>query len=400
MRGRYRKRQSRGQTVPMKPRLRILFFGTQMAIGGAQKLLLDQARWFQSRGHEVTAVFFYDKQGLQQRWQEGLGFPLMTMTQIGPRATLLGRPWALVAGLLRLWRLLRKCRFDVIETFTYDSNLLALPLAWLARVPARVATHHGVIEGFPAWIERLHTWLINAGVASVLVSVSGKTLEQAIRAGTRPELNRVIPNGIPSVVVDQRDRTEVRDELGIRGGGVILLSVGRLVFQKGHEFLVHAMPSVLTRFPQALAIICGEGSLRTELEQQIRDLGLGGAVRLLGNRTDIFRLLASADLFVLPSRWEGLPIALLEAMGAGLPVVATRVEGVDEVVEDRQQGLLVPPEDPDALAAALLELIADPALRRRMGEDARDRIQSLYTLDIMCEQYLQLMLTFASRKST
>lgn len=376
----------------MTRRLRILFFGTQMAIGGAQKLLLEQARWFHNHGHDVTAVFFYDKQGLQERWQAGLDFPLLTLASVGPRASLVQRPWALAAGLLRLWRLIHKERFDVVESFTYDSNILALPIACLAGVPARIATHHGVIEGFPGWIERIHVWLMNAGVASVLVSVSGKTLEQALRAGVRPERNLVIPNGIPPMTIGSVDRLAVRHNIGIEDGGALLLSVGRLVYQKGHEYLVQAMPRVLNRFPATTAVICGEGALRPDLETQISDLGLNGRVKLLGNQNDIGKFLASADVFVLPSRWEGLPVALLEAMAAGLPVVATRVEGVDEVVEDERQGLLVPPEDSDAVASALLQLIGDEGLRRQIGEAGRERVASLYTLDIMCDHYLSLML--------
>jgi glycosyltransferase involved in cell wall biosynthesis len=383
----------------MRPKLKILFFGTQMAIGGAQKLLLEQARWFRDHGHDVTAVFFYDKQGLQERWRDGLGFPLLTLTSVGPRASLIERPWALAAGLFRLWALLRKSRFDVIETFTYDSNVLALPIAWLAGVPARIATHHGIIENFPAWIERLHAWLVNAGIASVLVSVSGKALEQAIHAGIRPERNTVIPNGIPPMIIGSVDRSEVRREIGVENGEPVLLSVGRLVYQKGHEYLVHEMPRVLGRYPHAKAVICGEGALRPDLERQIGELGIESRVRLVGNRNDVGKFLASADVFVLPSRWEGLPVALLEAMGAGLPVVATRVEGVEEVVEDERQGLLVPPEDAEALAAALLQLMGDPLLRKQMGEAGRTRIQSFYTLDIMCDNYLRVMLQYAHPKT-
>ncbi len=375
----------------MTPKLKILFFGTQMAIGGAQRLLLDQARWFRDHGHAVTAVFFYDKQGLQDSWRKGLGFPLLTMTSVGPRASLLGRPWSLAAGLFRLWKLLRSEHYDVIETFTYDSNVLALPLAWLAGVPARIATHHGAIENFPRWIEKLHTLLVNAGVASILVSVSSKTLKQAIQAGIKPERNTVILNGIAPIEIRPRNKSEARRELGMDDAGTILLSVGRLVYQKGHEYLIHAMPLVLSHYPDTRAVICGEGALRPDLERQIGALGLEDRVKLPGNRNDVAEFLASADLFVLPSRWEGLPVALLEAMGAGLPVVATRVEGVDEVVEEERQGLLVPPEDAEALAAALLQLIGDPPLREKMGEAGRKRIETFYTLDIMCEKYLSLM---------
>jgi glycosyltransferase involved in cell wall biosynthesis len=369
----------------------ILLFGTQMAIGGAQKLLLDQARWFHAQGHAVTAVFFYDKQGLQQLWQQGLGFPLLTLSVIDADGGLAAKAWALVSGLAKLWRVLRQGHFDVIETFTYDSNLLALPVAWLAGVRVRIATHHGAIEGFPRWIERLHAWLINAGVANALVSVSNKTLEQAVAAGVNPARNVVIHNGIPSMPLEKTHRTEVRQEMGLEREGLLILSVGRLVFQKGHEYLVQAMPQILAHYPGTKVVILGEGGLRPALEAQIANLNLGDRVTLLGNRNDIGRFLASADVFVLPSRWEGLPVALLEAMEAGLPAVATRVEGVDEVLEDRQQGLLVPPENANALSHALLQLMADGALRKKMGEAAKIRIQENYTTDIMCQKYLEVM---------
>ena len=371
--------------------LSILFFGTQMAIGGAQKVLLDQARWFQAHGHRVTAVFFYDKQGLREVWQANLGIPLLTMTQIG-RGRLLDKAYALVSGLWRLWVLLRRGRFDVIETFTYDSNLLALPLAWLAGVPVRIATHHGIIEGFPRVIELIHAWLVNIGVASVLVSVSNKALEQAAHAGVRRRRMVVIQNGIVPPRADPGSVRGTREEMGLSNGDVFLLSVGRLVFQKGHEFLIDAMPTVLQRFPRVRAVICGDGNRREALRAKIAERRLTESVVLLGNRTDIDRFLNAADVFVLPSRWEGLPVALLEAMGMGLPVVATHVEGVEEVVEHNAQGLLVPPEDSAALATALIELIERPDLRSRMGIAARARIEQYYTVDIMCEKYLSLML--------
>jgi glycosyltransferase involved in cell wall biosynthesis len=371
--------------------LAILFVGTQMALGGAQRLLLDQARWFHAHGHAVSAVFLYDKQGLEREWSRGLGFPLLTLSRFGASRSLVRNAGELVMGLFRLWRLLRRGKFDIVESFTYDSNLLALPLAWLAGVPVRIATHHGIIEGFPRLIERLHAGLVNAGVASILVNVSRKVLEQAAGTGIRRERMTVIPNGIPSSDGGVGNGRATRAELGIGDEDVLVLSVGRLVYQKGHEYLIEAMRSILRDFPRVKAVICGEGPLRRQLEAQIDRLGVAASVRLPGNRMDIDRFLRTADIFVLPSRWEGLPVALLEAMDSGLPVVATRVEGVEEVIQNSAQGLLVPPEDARALADSLKGLIADRELRESMGKGARARVRESYTIDIMCEKYLSLM---------
>lgn len=365
--------------------------GTQMALGGAQRLLLDQARWFHANGHRVTAAFFYDKQDLAEVWRQGAEFPILTLSRIRSTGNLFNKIAGLSSAMLSLWILLRSRKFQVLESFTYDSNLLAVPLAYLAGVPVRIATHHGIIEGYPRVLERLHAALVNTGMASKLVNVSRKVLEQAASAGIRREHMTVIPNGIPQGESAHLDRASTRVELGIAPDDVMILSVGRLVYQKGHEYLVQAMHRLLPDFPRARAVICGEGPLRSQLEAQIERLGLARSVQLVGNRLDIDRFLRSADIFVLPSRWEGLPVALLEAMDAGLPVVATRVEGVEEVIQEESQGLLVPPEDARGLVEALRAVLADPDVRRKIGAAGRDRVRTGYTTDIMCEKYLALM---------
>ena len=375
-----------------------------MATGGAQKVLLDQAHWFHQRGHKAFAVFIYDKEGLRSRYQAASDFPVIDL-----KAFQLGRGWMvngilLVKGLFSLWGLLRREKIDVIETFTHDSNLLALPVAWLARVPVRIATHHGVIEGFPRWRERLHAWMVNHNIAHKLVTVSEKTRQIALAEGVKAERISVIQNGIAPLPFEGGRRFEactewrqwrhrsVREEIGIGVDDLFLLSVGRLCYQKAHEVLVSAMPAVLQEFPNAKVGICGDGVLRKNLETQIKALGLDDSVKLFGMQNNVAKFLFSADVFVLPSRWEGLPIALLEAMSAGLPVIATKVEGVDEVVTQGVHGLFAPVDDADALAQVILQLLRDPPMRARMGSAAKQRVNEMYSLNRMGEQYLTLML--------
>jgi glycosyltransferase involved in cell wall biosynthesis len=207
----------------------------------------------------------------------------------------------------------------------------------------------------------------------------------------------VIPNGIGPVVLNRATMPDIRREIGVGPEDVFILSVGRLVYQKGHEYLIEAIGILGSALPRIQVAICGEGPLRRQLEAQIRRLGLDASVRLLGNRMDIDHYLASADIFALPSRWEGLPVALLEAMQHGLPVVATAVEGVEEVVQDDVQGLLVPAEDSRALAEALRLLVIDPGRRAQMGGAASARIRQAYTIDIMCGKYLALMNTLLAK---
>jgi len=352
-----------------------------MATGGAQKVLLDQALWFHERRHKVMAIFFYDKEGLHQKWQDISPFPIHNLNAFQQGASVVVTSFYLLSGLWKLWKLMRQEKFDVIESFTHDSNMVALPLAWLAGVLIRIASHHGVIAGFPRWREKLHSWIVNLGIADILVAVSTRTQVQAETEGVKPERIAVIPNGITPIDLELVNRSNARKEAGVTSSDLYLLSVGRLVYQKGHEFLIQAMPNV-----------------RSQLEEQILKLDLSDSVKLLGQWDNISRFLAIADVFILPSRWEGLPIALLEAMSVGLPVIATRVEGVEEVVEDQVHGLLVPLEDSEALAKAILQLINDPKKRNEMGMAASLRVKQLYTVNRMCEEYLKIIKKLSSLK--
>jgi glycosyltransferase involved in cell wall biosynthesis len=379
------------ESQPDRDSLSILLIGTQMATGGAQKLLLEQALWYQSNGYRVTPVFFYDRDGLQEEWQQKVDFPLLNLKAFEPGASLIRRTMVLLRGIWRLWRLIRANRYDAIITFTHDSNILGLPLAWLARVPVRVATHLGVTSNTPRWRELFNSWLVNANMGQVLVAASEKTRENAIAEGVRPDRIVVIPNGITPPEPKIVDAGRIRQQVGLNAGDIFLLVVGRLVYEKGHEFLIRAMSIVTRQHPHAKAVICGDGPLKAQLELLISQNALTDQVKLLGSVDDLSEIYSVADIFVLPSRSEGLPLALLEAMASGLPVIATRVQGVGEVVDDGIHGLLVPLEDPDALGEAITKLVSDPESRHNMGVAAQLRVMQNYTTERMCERYLDLI---------
>lgn len=369
----------------------ILLLGTQMAVGGAQKLLLEQALWFQSHGHRVAAIFFYDRDNLQEKWTKTYPFGIHNLEAFDKKAGGLRSLPKLLSGLLKLWRILKRDKSDAIITFTHDSNVLGLPLAKLAGIPARVGTHLGEIRGMSKWRDGLHTFLVNSGVIQTLVASSARTRSNAIEAGVKPEKITTIYNAIMPFDVSHVDRDAVRQKIGLKKDDVFFVAVGRLVYEKGHEFLIEAMSTVTKSDSHAVAGICGAGPLHDQLQVQIEKLNLHDKVKLLGQWDEIPELLAASDVFVLPSRWEGLPMALLEGMMAGLPVIATRVEGVDEVVQPGEHGLLVPLESPVELAQAILQLLRSPQDRQRMGAAARERVLNSYTTDRMCESYLQVI---------
>ena len=372
----------------------ILLIGTQIAIGGAQRGLLDQARWFKSHGCKVTVAFFYDKENLHEKWKRTVDFPIHNFQSYEPDAGFLSQVAKLTRGLWQLWLLLMRERFDVIETFTHDSNLLGLPLAWLARVPIRIATHRGKIEAFPRWRQFLHSLLINMGIARTLVAVSEQTRAQAIEEGVRANKVTMILNGVTPLDTLSVNRLEARKNLGLGEGDIFLISIGRLTYQKGHEYFIRAMSKVVSRFPNAKAGICGEGPLRSQLESQILRHGLSDSVKLLGSWDDISPVLASADIFVLPSRWEGLSRALMEAMAAGIPVITTHVDGIKDLVTDGVNGLLIPAEDSEKLENSILQLIENPEMMKRLAAAAQTHVLHVHSTDAMCKKHYDLIMSF------
>jgi glycosyltransferase involved in cell wall biosynthesis len=199
----------------------------------------------------------------------------------------------------------------------------------------------------------------------------------------------VVHNGVPVPVREarnQRERSVLRSALGLPREGSLLVAVGNLYAVKDHATLLRA----LARLDDAHLAIAGRGEEEEPLRALARDLDLADRLHLLGLRDDVDRLLAAADVFVQPSRSEGLPLALLEAMAAGLPVVATRVGGLPEAVVPGECGELVPAADPEALAVVLRSLLADPKRAAELGGAARRRVCNRFSVDAMVDAYRAL----------
>ena len=282
-------------------------------------------------------------------------------------------PWRDLRGLLELVVLLRRERPDILHANSSKAGVLGRLAAALAGVPIRIFTVHG-------WAFSAHS-----GIAAALY----KGAERVLRPLTTiticvAESERVA--GISARVCDPERTIVIRNgvaadaELPTRSDGAEprVVAVGRLQRPKDPLTLVRALGRIRTGFS---AVVVGDGPGRPALEAEIHRLGLERAVVLLGDRSDVADLLGRADVFVLSSTSEGLPISILEAMAAALPVVASSVGGVAEAVDDGQTGLLVPPRDPVRLAAALERLLDDPALRRRLGANGRERIREHFGLE-------------------
>lgn len=366
---------------------RVFLFGSQITLGGAQRVLLDQAEWFWDRGYDVRAVFFYDKDHLLKEWSEQHPFPI-TALSVYQRGAGFGKNFSgLLHGFLGLVRMLRQVRPDYFESFTHDANLMGIPAARLCGIRGRFAAHHGQFVGQSGLTRRLHTLVINSSMTTKLICVSERAKRQALSEGIREDKIRVIFNGVRPVDPDPAVRAEVRAELGLKDGDVMILNVGRLTPEKAQKHLVTAAASLLPEHPEYRFFIAGEGPCRAELEAQIGASGIGERFTLLGSRNDVARLLNAADLFVLYSDTEGMPVSLMEAMSAGLPCIASDLEGIAQLIPSDEFGTLIPAGDPALLAETLKKTISNLKESKARSRSAARRIREIFSLDASCREY-------------
>lgn len=371
----------------------LLLLGSQMAVGGAQHLLLAQLHWFLDRGYRVRAAFFYDKEGLQRRWATEHGFEIIDLQAWRADASLPSNVLRLCTGLGRLSRLLRRERFDVIETFTHHANLLGLPVAWASGVALRIGTHHGR-PAMGIGLARLHSLLINSRITSHFVAVSEHLRAEAVvREHIHPDKLRVIGNGVTGSHISPPVKQACREfpaDLGLESAGRLIVNVGRLIPEKGQIHLIEAMPQVLAHHPDARVVIAGDGPLRPALQQRVHELGLAAAVLLPGTRSDIPRLLAAAELFAYPSIRDGRPLALLEALGMQVPVVASNCDAMTDLLEHETTALLCQAGNSTALAEALIAALGNPRRMQELARTAAQRARHEFSIDTMCQRYERL----------
>lgn len=302
-----------------------------------------------------------------------------------------GNDPALVA---QLYRLLKKERPHVLHTHRWATLCEGVIAARLAGVPFVVHGEHGTLE------TRRHNAFVQRAVwnrVDRLLSVSSRLAERMAREIRFPlEKITVIRNGVDIDRFRPRNQSAARLALGLPVDTLVIGCVGRLVTVKDYPTFLRALVLIRDRGIASEVVIAGTGPLRDELMSMAATLGLAN-VKFLGNRDDVDQVLAAFDVFVLSSSSEGLSNTIQEAMATGLPVVATRVGGADELVEQSQTGLLVAPGDSRALADAIALLAQDPARRRRMGEAGRRRAESLFGLDVMIREYESLYVSLGAR---
>lgn len=315
--------------------------------------------------------------------------PIARLEQAGIRPRFLGAtrarqaPWILN----RLTAELRRLRPDVVQTFLYHANIAGRLAAWRAGVP-RVYSGIRVAEPRSRWRLRLDRWTTRLVDRHVCVSQAVADFSARVARLPAQQLT-VIPNGID---VARWDATAPADlqSLSVAANRRAILFVGRLDRQKGVDLLIQHAPRLLAAAPEHDLLLAGDGPLRPWLDRQVAQPALAGRVHLLGLRSDVPALMRASDLVVLPSRWEGMPNAVLEAMAARRPVLATDVEGARELLGPSSDEQLVPAGDMDRFVERAAAILDDPARAARLADANRHRAAAEFSLDRMIAAYARL----------
>lgn len=362
--------------------------------GGGSKVVIQLAQMARDQGWEpeVLATDPYFQEKLKEQ-----GIPVVSLDCIWRPI----RPVKDILGFYRLYRFLRRSGYSVVHTHTSKAGFVGRAAAWYAKIPVIIHTVHGFAfheESSPIALgvySRLEK--IAARWCHCLVTVSNFHRKWALELGiAKPDKIVAIPNGISEEDVKPgRAREEVRKELGLDREKVMLLTMGRLAPQKGIKYLLQALKKLKgdDGSDNFAAFIVGKGPMEKNLKDMAIDLGLEKYVRFLGFRPDIGDLLEASDIVVLPSLWEGLSIALLEAMAAGKPIITTSIGSNKEATDEGEAAILVPAKDSESLCMALKNIIGSSEKRSFFSEKSKRKFSSCYLVNKNILLYRDLYLS-------
>ena len=377
----------RAEPAPGAPldRARVLLFIESLELGGSERQCLELAHRLSRRGYSVTVGCLRASGPLRAVFAES-HLPLVEF----PVKSLL-RPNALVQ-MARFVVYLRKNRFHAVHTNDLYSNLFGIPAAHLARVPVIVSSQRDLSHWW--WytpVRRKFLRLLQSSSDWILVNSEAIRRDLVTHDRMDPRKIRIVHNGVDAEKFTPRpsQRRWLFPQFSAKDRLVVMVA-NMHIEVKGHADLIRAAHLVAARNPDVRFLLVGDGEMRAEFERQAHAAGLDEVVHFLGKRTDVPMLLSGCDLGVLASRAEGLPNAILEYMAAGLAVVATRVGGVPEIIEDEVSGLLVPPGQPEALARAILRALSSDQLRARLAKAGRERALAKFDFERLVLEVSQL----------
>jgi glycosyltransferase involved in cell wall biosynthesis len=384
--------------VNLPPQVSVAVFLTRFEPGGTERQMTELIRRLDPSRFRVHVACF-DRRGA---WLPRVAEHAVSIVEFPIRG--FAHPGT-ISALLRFARWCRRERIEVLQTCDFYANILGLPAAALAGVPVRIGSRRDLNpDKSPAQI-RLQRQAYRC--ATTVVANCAAARDILLAEGLKPASIAVIPNGVdgaryesaglPSVAAKQRGLPSVAaKQRGLPSVAAKqrrrVITVANLRPEKNHETLIAAADLLSADFPDVEFQIVGDGVRRPELEALVRSRRVDDRVSFLGHREDVGRLLSEASIFVLPSRSEAFPNGAIEAMAAGLPVVASAVGGLLDLIDHGRTGLLVEPGNPTALADALRRLLTNPAAAAQIGERARADVQQRYSFERMVKAFEDLYL--------
>lgn len=357
-------------------KINILYLITELSVGGAEKAVARMMAQLNRDRYNALVCCLLGR-GVIADEIEGASIEVVSLAMKGKLD---------LRALFRLFKLLKKGNFVVIHSHLFHANVIGRIVGKLARIPIIISVEHNPIaEGtLRHLVDKL-----SAVSADKVIAVSEAVRKFTVnQVGIESMKVLTIYNGVdlsekhPARI----DILERKKRIGIDPLRPVVGTVSRLDEMKGAEYFVRATAKVRAENPATLFLIVGDGPERAELEQLAQRMNIAESLILTGYRADIPEVLSTIDLFVLPSLYEGLPTAALEAMAMAKPVIATHVGGTPEVVEDKVTGLLVPPRDPEALAEAIITLLQDRERAKAMGRAGRERVERYFSVERMVQQ--------------
>ena len=363
-----------------KEKIKILYAIPRLAKGGTEKHLLQLAEYIDKEKFDVTICCLFEPGDIVKDINSS-NFNLICLNRKNIYDLRI---------LFDLYRLIRKERYDIVHSYLFAFHYLALIPSKIAGIPVTLSSRRELAT----WKKLHHILLENIG--NLFVDKVVACSEAAKRFALQNEnlkSNKIatLYNGIDLNKFSPRKKdSETINKLGFQDTDKVIGMVSNLSSVKDHKTLLNAIVEIKKAYPEIKCVLVGDGYMRGDLVRHVDRLKLNENVCFLGSREDIYKILSIMDIFVLTSLMEGLPNAVLEAMACGLPVVATKVGGIPEIIENGRNGILLEPKDHQSLALALITLIEDFSLRKEMGVIGRKIIEQKFSLERMVNDYERL----------
>lgn len=374
---------------------RLLFIIGKLDIGGAERHLLLVLPQLQKRGFQLS-VYTLSSQGVLTPEFISAGIPVYTPPMadyFDMLPKLLGKPLLLLVSLFRLLSLLLVQRPKVVHFFLPEAylvgGLVSLSIPGLRRVMSRRSLNNYQLR-FPL-LARMERWLHPH--MDVILGNSQSVTQQLTMEGIAEDRLGLIYNGLDTSLFNVPfDKVTMRTELGLSSNGLVLILIANLIPYKGHDDLLNALAMIKDRLPEDWILLCvgRDNGIGDDLQSMARDLSIYSNVRWMGLRNDVTQLLRLSDIGLLVSFQEGFSNSILEGMAAGLPMIVTDVGGNSEAVLNGQTGYVVPPHQPEALAAAIAKLAVNRELITSMGDAGRTRAEEFFSLTDCVDRYENL----------